>query len=198
MPFAARSTVATLSARVGRLMPVSADLGPLAAVLEKAGRPDPADRSTAAELGRSLVRAAETLPRPKPIPILVMAPFVDDPNRMRRPNDPTGGIARPDDAPAPAVLAAPTVATTPEERAADASLVAAGVARPEAATRCRRPPNRRPPPCCTTATPTAPRTSSPSWAARSPRSRRHLPWRRPHRRRSRHRRRDGAGVGCRG
>jgi eukaryotic-like serine/threonine-protein kinase len=44
VPFAARSTVATLSARVGRLMPVSADLGPLAAVLERAGRPDPADR----------------------------------------------------------------------------------------------------------------------------------------------------------
>ncbi len=129
VPFAERSTVATLSARVGRLMPASADLGQLAAVLEKAGRPDPADRSTAAELGRSLVRAAETLPRPKPIPILAMAPFVDDPNRMRRPNDPTGGIARPDDAPAPAVLAAPTVATTPEEQAADASLVAAGVAR---------------------------------------------------------------------
>ena len=71
VPFAARSTVATLSARVGRLMPVSADLGPLAAVLERAGRPDPADRSTAAELGRSLVRAAEKLPRPAPIPLLV-------------------------------------------------------------------------------------------------------------------------------
>ena len=39
VPFAARSTVATLSARIGRLMPVSADLGPLASVLEKAGRP---------------------------------------------------------------------------------------------------------------------------------------------------------------
>ena len=38
VPFAARSTVATLSARVGRLMPVSADLGPLA-VGARAGRP---------------------------------------------------------------------------------------------------------------------------------------------------------------
>ena len=44
VPFAARSTVATLSARIGRLMPVSADLGPLAAVLEKAG-PAPGRRS---------------------------------------------------------------------------------------------------------------------------------------------------------
>ena len=69
VPFAARSTVATLSARVGRLMPVSADLGPLASVLERAGRPEPADRSTAAEFGRALVRAAEKLPRPTPIPL---------------------------------------------------------------------------------------------------------------------------------
>ncbi len=116
VPFAERSTVATLSARVGRLMPASADLGQLAAVLEKAGRPDPADRSTAAELGRSLVRAAETLPRPKPIPIVVMAPFVDDPNRMRRPNDPTGGIARPDDARAPVVSAARPAPRRPRSR----------------------------------------------------------------------------------
>ena len=66
VPFAARSTVATLSARIGRLMPVSADMGPLAAVLERAGRPEPADRSTAAELGRGLVarrrEAAATQP----------------------------------------------------------------------------------------------------------------------------------------
>ena len=102
--------MATLSARVGRLMPVSADLGQLAAVLEKAGRPDPGDRSTAAEFGRSLVRAAETLPRPKPIPIVVVSPFADDPSRMRRPNDPTGGITRPD-APAPAPVAAPVPAS---------------------------------------------------------------------------------------
>src|SRR5829696_1459863 len=85
VPFAARSTVATLSARVGRLMPVSADLGPLASVLERAGRPDPADRSSASELGRSLVRAAEKLPRPSPIPILVASRFDEDPSQLRRP-----------------------------------------------------------------------------------------------------------------
>ena len=43
VPFAARSTVATLSARIGRLMPVSADLGPLA-VGARAGRPPGAGR----------------------------------------------------------------------------------------------------------------------------------------------------------
>ena len=136
VPFAARSTVATLSARVGRLMPVSADLGPLAAVLERAGRPDPADRSTAAELGRSLVRAAEKLPRPAPIPLLVTSLFTDDPNRLRRPDDPTGGVDRPPpepvvalvppvvapSAPGPDEPAEPTVPATAEERAAGASI----------------------------------------------------------------------------
>ncbi len=98
VPFAARSTVATLSARIGRLMPVSADLGPLASVLERAGRPEPAERSTASELGRALVGAAEKLPRPAPIPIIVTSVFDDDPSKLRRPNDPTGGVTRPEDA----------------------------------------------------------------------------------------------------
>jgi serine/threonine-protein kinase len=93
VPFAARSTVATLSARIGRLMPVSAEMGALAAVLERAGRPQAADRSTAAEFGRALVRAAEKLPRPAPIPILASGRFDED--QLRRPNDPTGGVARP-------------------------------------------------------------------------------------------------------
>ncbi|MEX2625707.1 MAG: serine/threonine-protein kinase, partial [Ilumatobacteraceae bacterium] len=56
LPFAADSTVATLSARVGRLMRVSADLGPLASVLERAGRPEAHERSSAAQFGRSLVQ----------------------------------------------------------------------------------------------------------------------------------------------
>ncbi len=110
VPFSARSTVATLSARVGRLMPVSADLGPLAAVLERAGRPEPSERSTAAELGRGLVRVAENLPRPAPIPILVSTVFEDDPNRLRRPNDPTGGVHRPDDPVAATVVDDPLAA----------------------------------------------------------------------------------------
>ena len=127
VPFAARSTVATLSARIGRLMPVSADLGPLASVLEKAGRPEPADRSTAAELGRSLVRTAEKLPRPKPIPLLITGLFEDDPSRLRRPNDPTGGITRPAPADEPVPLVPPVPA--PEEPAAEpAADVAAGAA----------------------------------------------------------------------
>jgi serine/threonine-protein kinase len=96
VPFAADSTVATLAARVGRLMPVSADLGPLAAVLEKAGRPDISDRSTASEFGRGLVRAAEKLPRPEPLPLLATALFEVPAERLRTPEDPTGGLTRPD------------------------------------------------------------------------------------------------------
>ena len=94
VPFDGDSTVATLSARIGKLMPVSADLGPLAAVLERAGRPEAAERSSASQFGRALVRAADKLPRPTPIPILASSLF-EDPAAMRAPNDPTGGIARP-------------------------------------------------------------------------------------------------------
>ncbi len=95
VPFAADSTVSTLAARVGKLMPVSADIGSLASVIERAGRPEPEDRFTAAEYGRALVQAAEKLPRPEPIPIVAAALF--DPADMRRPTDPTGGVERPPD-----------------------------------------------------------------------------------------------------
>ena len=95
LPFASDSTVATLSARVGRLMPVSADLGSLAAVLEHAGRPEPEDRSTAAEFGRGLVRAAEKLPRPEPLPLLSSGLFDVPVEQLRNPDDPTGGVVRP-------------------------------------------------------------------------------------------------------
>jgi eukaryotic-like serine/threonine-protein kinase len=67
LPFVGESAAATLGNRVGRLMPVNADLGPLASVLERAGRPDPEQRFTAAEFGRALVQAAEKMARPEPI-----------------------------------------------------------------------------------------------------------------------------------
>ena len=74
-------------------LPVSADLGSLAAVLERAGRPDSEDRSTAAEFGRGLVQAAATLPRPEPIPLIATGLFTTVP--ARQPGDPTGGHERP-------------------------------------------------------------------------------------------------------
>lgn len=82
VPFSSDSTVATLNARLDKLMPVSADFGPLASVLSRAGSAVAADRYTAAEMGRALVQAAEKMPRPAPLPIvgtglLADSPFVD-------------------------------------------------------------------------------------------------------------------------
>lgn len=86
VPFLADSVVATLSARHDRLFPVSADLGPLATVLERAGRFDPEQRFGAADLGRALVQAAGSLPRPTPPPVVF--------------DDATGEVVRPDVEPA--------------------------------------------------------------------------------------------------
>ncbi len=69
LPFAADTTVATLMARIDT--PVELDreqFGPLRQVLERACHPDPADRPDAGELAVSLMAAAESLPRPQPIP----------------------------------------------------------------------------------------------------------------------------------
>ncbi len=95
LPFRNDSTVATLAARVGRLMPVSADLGPLAAVLEHAGRPEADERASAAEFGKDLVQAAGKLPRPAPLPLLSTALFETPVDQLRSPDDPTGGVVRP-------------------------------------------------------------------------------------------------------
>jgi len=69
VPFEGETTVDTIRNRIDKLLPVSADLGALASVLEKAGRPNPAERSSAAEFGRALVQAAEKLPKPAPLPL---------------------------------------------------------------------------------------------------------------------------------
>ena len=86
VPFLADSVVTTLGARVDKLFPVSADLGGLASVLEKAGRSDPLERSGASDMGRALVQAAPSLPRPAALPI-VSASIFD--------GDRTGDIPRP-------------------------------------------------------------------------------------------------------
>jgi len=75
VPFAADTTVATLMNRLDKLMPVSPELGSLAPVLERAGRPDPAERYDAGELARALVQAAERLPRPAPLPLVPTLPL---------------------------------------------------------------------------------------------------------------------------
>lgn len=94
VPFLGDSAVATLSQRINKLMPVSADLGALAPVLERAGRPIAEDRSTAAEFGRALMQAAEKLPRPAPLPLVGVGLFADT-ARSGQPVDPTGPLVRP-------------------------------------------------------------------------------------------------------
>jgi beta-lactam-binding protein with PASTA domain/serine/threonine protein kinase len=69
MPFVADTIAASLAARVDRLLPVSADLGPLAAVLERAGRPTPSERFTPSQFGRAMLQLADRLPRPEPLKI---------------------------------------------------------------------------------------------------------------------------------
>ncbi|MEX2625540.1 MAG: PASTA domain-containing protein, partial [Ilumatobacteraceae bacterium] len=57
--------------------------------------PEAHERSSAAQFGRSLVQAAEKLPRPEPLPLLSTGLFETPPERLRDPDDPTGGLDRP-------------------------------------------------------------------------------------------------------
>ena len=97
VPFVGDSTVATLNNRMNKLLPVSADLGPLAAVLERAGRPDPEGRSSVGEFGQALVRTAERLPRPTPIPVFGTGLFdldeAEATRQLRRPATGSGDAA---------------------------------------------------------------------------------------------------------
>jgi serine/threonine-protein kinase len=69
VPFAADTTIATLMARVERPLPVPPELGPLGPVVERAGRPDPADRPDARAFAAALEVAARELPTPEPLPL---------------------------------------------------------------------------------------------------------------------------------
>ena len=70
VPFAGETVAAAFSNRAGKLLPVSADFGALAQVLERAGRPDPSERFTPREMGQALVQSAEKMARPTPIDIV--------------------------------------------------------------------------------------------------------------------------------
>ncbi|MFP5328002.1 MAG: PASTA domain-containing protein [Acidimicrobiia bacterium] len=73
VPFAADTTVATLMGRVGKQLVAPPELGPLAPVLERAGRPEPEDRIDSATLVRELESAARHLDRPAPLPVATAA-----------------------------------------------------------------------------------------------------------------------------
>lgn len=77
VPFTGDTPDAAHAQRAGKLLPVSADFGPLAQVLERAGRPDPAERFTPREFGQALVQSAEKLPRPTPVDIVGVSALFD-------------------------------------------------------------------------------------------------------------------------
>ena len=70
VPFAGDTVAGCFANRAGKLMPVSADFGALAQVLERAGRPDATERFSPREMGSALVQAAEKMARPTPIDIV--------------------------------------------------------------------------------------------------------------------------------
>ena len=136
VPFAGETTVATLMNRLDRLMPVSAELGPLAAVIERAGRPDPAERSTAAELGQGLIAAAEKLPRPAPLALVATSAAVSSRDATaigaRAGGSAAAAMGAPPFAPAPVPSASgqdvtrPVAAPDPAAAAVTAAAVTAG------------------------------------------------------------------------
>ena len=77
VPFAADSPAVTLANRAGKLLPVSADLGAIAAPIEKAARPNATDRSSAQEFGRALAQVAAKLPPPAALEMLETESFRD-------------------------------------------------------------------------------------------------------------------------
>jgi serine/threonine-protein kinase len=76
-PFIGDTTVATLMARVGALLPEHDALGPLSDVLVWAAAPDPAERLDASHLAARLQALAVALPAPEPLPIVDAVPLVE-------------------------------------------------------------------------------------------------------------------------
>ena len=70
VPFTADTTIATLMGRIDTPVEVPEQLGPLRPVLERAGRPDPAERPDAGELATRLLAASQQLERPAPLPLV--------------------------------------------------------------------------------------------------------------------------------
>jgi len=77
--FVGDTTVATLMARIGALLPEHEALGSLAGVLSWAAAPDPAERYDAARFGAELATLATTLPEPAPLPLVTPEREEEDP-----------------------------------------------------------------------------------------------------------------------
>ena len=78
VPFESDDPEYTQMAKMSRQLDLAGQFGRLGRVLEQAGRPERDDRPTAPELGRGLLAAAETLPRPAPLPLSKPGPDIPD------------------------------------------------------------------------------------------------------------------------
>jgi len=126
IPFAADTTIGTLTARTQRPLTAPAELGPLAPVVDRAGAIDPADRyPDAATMRHAIADAADALPPPGP---LLLAGMVDraDPNPTRAVPDRTAPLFDQDAANpvgGPPTMPVPTVealvAVEPERRVSE-------------------------------------------------------------------------------
>ena len=93
LPFTGETAAITLQARVGRLLPVSADLGPIAPLLERAGRPEPGERFAPLEFGKALTAIASKMSKPEPIEALAARKFEEV--MEEREAERTGELQRP-------------------------------------------------------------------------------------------------------
>ena len=92
VPFAGETVAVAFANRLGKLLPVNADFGALAQVLEHAGRPTASERFSPREFGQALVQSAENLPRPTPIDVVGTGLF----DAEVAVTDPSQPVVRPD------------------------------------------------------------------------------------------------------
>jgi eukaryotic-like serine/threonine-protein kinase len=114
VPFTADTVAAAFTNRAGKLLPVSAEFGALAQVLERAGRPESIERFSPREMGQALVQAAEKMARPTPIDIVGGGMFDDVETDSTTPKEPVVAEAVVTDAPSTANANEPIlIRTTP-------------------------------------------------------------------------------------
>jgi serine/threonine-protein kinase len=91
VPFTADTTLATLLARLGAVLPMTPELGPLAPILAQAAISEPLARLSAEELANDLELLARQLPAPGPLPLA--GPAAASAPRAPRRAEPAGASA---------------------------------------------------------------------------------------------------------
>jgi len=113
-PFIGDTTIATLMARLGALLPEHEALGPLGDVLVWAAAPDPTERYDAAQFGAKLAELAATLPEAAPLGLVTPERAGQDPFLMAAAVGLTGVTERPERPRVPTAAEAGTVADLTE------------------------------------------------------------------------------------